>query len=212
MMIKSILYVLLLLIYPLQTITVSNIIDGDTLNSSIGKIRLTGINTPEKGERCFEESKEFLKSLLIENEIELRRDFVNRDKYNRLLRFVTTPSLNEKLIENGYAKVYFIFPNYFMRQELINLEINALQNNLGCLWKESNNTCTIIDNVDKQSESVSILNLCNESVRNLIIQSDGRSNENVNELCSKCDKIISIDMGDFVYLFDEFGFIDFERV
>ena len=46
-----------------KTITVTRIIDGDTFDSTEGRIRLYGVDTPERGEQCFIEAAERLRQL-----------------------------------------------------------------------------------------------------------------------------------------------------
>ncbi len=98
---------------PKETAQVLRIIDGDTIEINwSGKketVRLLGINTPEKGEPFYIEAKNFLNSTLIGKEIllELGRD--DRDRYDRLLRYVIYDgeNINEKIISEGYANYYF---------------------------------------------------------------------------------------------------------
>mgnify|MGYP003981949753 CR=1 FL=1 len=107
------------------------VIDGDTIGVSIDgkehRVRLIGIDAPEvayveenKEGECFaDESTEKLKELILNKEIILINDSLsdNKDKYNRLLRYVYLDDLdiNAKLIENGYAKSFLFFP--FDKQE-----------------------------------------------------------------------------------------------
>ena len=41
-----------------ETLSVMRIIDGDTFDSDRGRVRLYGMDTPERGERCFSEATE----------------------------------------------------------------------------------------------------------------------------------------------------------
>ena len=43
------------------SVFIERIIDGDTIESDIGNIRLLGINTPERGEKYYNEARDFLK-------------------------------------------------------------------------------------------------------------------------------------------------------
>tara|TARA_Y100000310_G_scaffold344677_2_gene458730 strand:- start:2314 stop:2754 length:441 start_codon:yes stop_codon:yes gene_type:complete len=88
---------------------VIHITDGDTLEINTGdKIRLSGIDAPEKGECHFQESKERLKELVLEKEIYLEHDYSNKGKYGRLLRYVHSNKreINSIMISEGKAKVY----------------------------------------------------------------------------------------------------------
>src|SRR3972149_7497913 len=68
-----------------QTVFVERAIDGDTIETEIGNIRLLGINTPERGESYYNEAKAFLASRIFNKTVEL--EFVGEriDKYNRTL-------------------------------------------------------------------------------------------------------------------------------
>ena len=68
--------------YEKETTFVNRVIDGDTIETDIGTIRLLGINTPEKKMPYYQEAKDFLKQ--IENKtIDILRDNEDEDKYNR---------------------------------------------------------------------------------------------------------------------------------
>ena len=87
---------------------VHEVIDGDTLDIDIGRVRLSGINTPETGECYYEEAKEKLKELTLYQEVFIEGDMTNYDKYGRLLRYIYTNTtfVNAYLVEQGYGKVY----------------------------------------------------------------------------------------------------------
>lgn len=92
--------------YPLQQDAeeafVARVIDGDTFVLSSGeRVRLIGINAPEKEEQCFEESKQALVLLLENRNILLQKDVSETDKYGRLLRYVFVEDffVNKFLVE-----------------------------------------------------------------------------------------------------------------
>lgn len=96
---------------------VVNVTDGDTFKVMVdGKtetVRMVGINSPEtvdprKSLECFgTEASNKLKSLLENQEVQLESDSTqsDRDKYNRLLRFVVVNNedIGLKMIQEGYA-------------------------------------------------------------------------------------------------------------
>ena len=94
-----------------ETWTVVNIVDGDTVDvvSSTGvqeRIRLIGIDTPERGECGFGEAADALARLVADRPITLvpgARD--DRDRYDRLLRYldVGTVDAGLELIRAGHA-------------------------------------------------------------------------------------------------------------
>lgn len=100
---------------------VVKVVDGDTLSVNIdGKketLRLIGINTPEtvdprKPVQCFgKEASDKAKELLTGKKVRLESDPTqgDRDKYNRLLRYVILEdgtNFNQLMIEEGYAYEY----------------------------------------------------------------------------------------------------------
>jgi micrococcal nuclease len=99
--------------------------DGDTIavdmNGANEKIRLIGVDTPEthdprKSVQCYgKEASEFTKNLIGNNPVRLEADPTNqnRDRYNRLLRYVYLPDgrlVNGELIKQGYGFAYTSFP------------------------------------------------------------------------------------------------------
>lgn len=60
---------------------VERVIDGDTFVASGRKIRLWGIDTPEKNEPFFMEAKKYLETILTDGDI--RCKFIEKDRYKR---------------------------------------------------------------------------------------------------------------------------------
>jgi micrococcal nuclease len=105
----------------LERATVTNIVDGDTVDATLNgrtvRIRLLGIDTPEsvhpsRPVECFgREASRFLKELLDGQTVLLESDASqgDRDRYNRLLRFVWLPDgrlVNYEIIAQGYGFEY----------------------------------------------------------------------------------------------------------
>jgi micrococcal nuclease len=90
---------------------VTNIVDGDTLDARsaagvVERIRIIGIDTPERGECGFMEASAALQTLVLGKQVTLvagARD--NRDRYDRLLRYVDVGSTDAglELIKAGLA-------------------------------------------------------------------------------------------------------------
>jgi micrococcal nuclease len=130
------------------TYRVVEVIDGDTIKVDIaGKIetiRLIGIDTPEianphnpQDDYFGPEAARYAKKLLENQSVYLIPDPMqsNRDKYNRLLRYVFLEDgtlINAKLVAEGYAYNYIYEPFQFMKQ-FDYLEKQAKENQLG-LW------------------------------------------------------------------------------
>jgi endonuclease YncB( thermonuclease family) len=104
--------------------TVTHIVDGDTLDVRLtsGKterIRLIGIDTPERGVCYFSQATARARQLAMSKHVVLRGDPTQdtRDRYGRLLAYVWLPGgkdLGYQLIAGGFAKVY-VYRNPFQR-------------------------------------------------------------------------------------------------
>ncbi|MFA5084466.1 MAG: thermonuclease family protein [Candidatus Paceibacterota bacterium] len=120
---------------------VVSVIDGDTLVLATGEhVRMLHINAPEKGERCYSEASEKLKELVLGKEIFLERDMQDKDKYNRSLRYVyldneSAESVNEMIVEGGFAVSYILLPNTKHKDRIIYAEEGAIEGKRGCLWQ-----------------------------------------------------------------------------
>jgi endonuclease YncB( thermonuclease family) len=96
--------------------TVTHIVDGDTLDVRLtsGKterIRLIGIDTPERGICFFSQATARARQLAMSKQVVLRGDASQdtRDRYGRLLAYVWIPGgkdLGYQLLAGGFAKVY----------------------------------------------------------------------------------------------------------
>ncbi|MDU0202560.1 thermonuclease family protein [Paenibacillus sp. MAH-36] len=102
------------------------VVDGDTMKVSFqesGKvkeetIRLLLVDTPEsvapdKPVQPFAlEASKFAKDTLNDKDVRLELDVSERDKYGRLLcyLYIGDKMFNEMLLENGYARVAYIYP------------------------------------------------------------------------------------------------------
>ncbi len=131
--------------------TVDRVVDGDTIEiNQKEKVRLIGIDTPEsvdprKPVQCMgKEAASYLKSILVSGtSVRLISDptQTDRDKYNRLLRYVyigtSTDMINLKMVAEGYAREYTYNKPYIFQTEFKAAERKAEQSNLG-LWNPNN--------------------------------------------------------------------------
>ncbi len=121
-----------------QNITVIRVLDGDTFETSENeKIRLIGINTPEKNDIYFEESKNHLIKYILNKNVTLIKDKYssNRDRNGRLLRYIHigNEDINLAMIRDGYAFAYLKYR--FERSETYKQEqLNANYHEKG-MWK-----------------------------------------------------------------------------
>src|SRR5690606_21115102 len=94
--------------------------DGDTITIAMEgreeRVRLIGVDTPEtqdprKPVQCFgRAASEFTKNVVTNKSVRLEADpeNTNRDRYNRLLRYVYVDDvlLNAEIIKQGYGFAY----------------------------------------------------------------------------------------------------------
>ncbi len=133
---------------------VTKIIDGDTIWVDIDgeefKIRFIGVNCPEyttKIEPYGKEATEFTTKYLTNKTVYLQSDISDKDKYDRLLRYVwleKIDEINEETIKNylfnaiivkeGLAKSNYYKPNITLQTYLEELEKEAKSKKIG-MWK-----------------------------------------------------------------------------
>jgi len=133
-----------------KTYSVIKVVDGDTISVDIGGtieiIRLIGINTPEtvdprKPVECFgAEASNKAKELLTNKKVRLENDLTQgeRDKYNRLLRYVWLEDgtfFNKEMIRDGYAYEYTYNAPYKYQAEFKQAETEAKTGKTG-LWAD----------------------------------------------------------------------------
>lgn len=105
--------------------SIARFVDGDTIVVDMdGKqetIRMIGVDTPETHKpntpvQCYgPAAAAYTKHLISNNKVRLQADSksTNRDRYNRLLRYVYLPDgqmVETALIQNGYGFAYLDFP------------------------------------------------------------------------------------------------------
>ena len=146
---KHLLVILALISGPLTNLQaedymglVTRVIDGDSIEvkqkNTINKIRLSYIDAPEIRQEYGEQSKIFLKNLLLDKIVLVStKDY--KDRYGRYLAelYIHTDDeaiyINAKMIKSGNAWVY---KSYRSNAYLINLEKHARINNMG-LWNNN---------------------------------------------------------------------------
>ena len=123
---------------PIKEAQVVRVIDGDTLDVLIAgtkhRVRLFGVDTPERGERCYEEATERTRELSGEM-VQIEYGPRSEDRYGRLLFYLYTrtgESIDATLIREGLATAWTRDGQY--RDLLVNLEQEARSQASGCLW------------------------------------------------------------------------------
>ena len=123
---------------PLKEALVARTVDGDTLDILIDgvkhRVRLFGVDTPERGEPCYKEATERTRQL-SGNVVRIEAGPRTEDRYGRLLFYLYTEggeSIDTKLIKEGLGTAWTRDGQH--RSGLIEAEIEARRNGSGCLW------------------------------------------------------------------------------
>jgi endonuclease YncB( thermonuclease family) len=75
-------------------LTVTRIVDGDTVDLSEGRrVRVLGIDTPQRGDCGFEQASEFARTTLLGREVDVTTDPTQDavDQYGRALLYIGSP-------------------------------------------------------------------------------------------------------------------------
>lgn len=185
-------------------VKVVRVVDGDTINVEInGKtepVRYIGIDTPEtvdprKPVQCFGvEASKKNKELVEGKMVRLEKDITDRDKYNRLLRYIWLGDtlINQELVAQGFAKSYSYPPDIKYQDKFVAAEKRAREDKLG-LWtacasvatptttipspaaqtSASNSSCTIKGNISASGEKIYHLQGCGSYLKTVIDESRG---------------------------------------
>jgi micrococcal nuclease len=126
---------------------VTSVADGDTIkvdmNGKTESIRMIGVDTPESVKpnspvQCYgKEASDFTKKNLSGQTVRLEADTTgdNRDRYDRLLRYVYAQDgtlWNQKLIQDGYGFAYLSF-QFSKQADFAATQASAEESKLG-LW------------------------------------------------------------------------------
>lgn len=103
---------------------VTKVVDGDTLDvrlsaGKLERVRLVGIDTPERGACYFSQAGNRARALALRRKVTLRGDATQdtRDRYGRLLAYVDIAGggdLGATLIREGYGRIY-VYSHAFAR-------------------------------------------------------------------------------------------------
>ncbi|GMQ95496.1 MAG: hypothetical protein BMS9Abin13_613 [Patescibacteria group bacterium] len=157
--------------------TAMRVIDGDTIDIGNKKrIRLLGIDAPERGECYYDQSLAFLEELVENKDIRIEKDISGVDRYDRYLRYIYIPAdapeeddvfVNNLLVRQGYAFTFAIAPDNRYRDLLASAQEEAKKEERGlwgaCDYEERdtqalrendtlppNNKCTIKGNISEK--------------------------------------------------------------
>ena len=178
-------------------------VDGDTIEVELGggveRVRYIGIDTPEtvdprKPVQCFGvEASKKNKELVAGKMVRLEKDIIDRDKYNRLLRYVWLDDtlVNLELVAQGFATSYSYPPDIKYQERFMAAEKKAREDKLG-LWTAcasvskpvtqatptaqaatANPSCTIKGNISAAGEKIYHLQGCGLYAKTAIDETRG---------------------------------------
>lgn len=181
---------------------VTRVIDGDTIEIEGGeRVRYIGIDTPEtvdprKTVQCFGvEASKKNKELVDGKMVRMEKDITDRDKYNRLLRYVWLGDtlVNLALVQEGFAHSYSYPPDIKYQDKFVVAERQAREAKLG-LWnacgsesseksvlqsqssmtaQKSVNDCTIKGNINASGEKIYHISGCGSYLKTRIDEQHG---------------------------------------
>ena len=156
---------------------VTRVIDGDTIVVNNKSIRLLGINCPEKGEKYYQEAKEFLEKEILGKEVKLEGN--KDDKYYRKLRyiFLDKENINLKIVEEGLANVYILDDKVY-EKELRNAWEDCIIKNKNLCEKSQDKcaNCIELKKVDFKEQEIVFENKCDFdcNLKDWTIKDEGR--------------------------------------
>lgn len=188
-----------------ELVKVIRVVDGDTIEIEGGeKVRYIGIDTPEtvdprKTVQCFGvEASKKNKELVEGKMVRLEKDVTDRDKYNRLLRYIYVGDtfINLELVRQGFAYSYSYPPDIKYQDQFVKAQQEAREAKRG-LWgacsedtrvnpsatpqasspapatQSSSSGCTIKGNISTSGEKIYHLPGCGSYAKTQIDESHG---------------------------------------
>ena len=121
-----------------ERVDVIDVSDGDSFvveraNGNEERVRLLGINAPERGECLADDARQALTGVLDADDVQLVRDVSDRDEFGRLLRYAFADGefVNLVLVERGLALAGTFEPDTAYQLELDAAEDSAQAAQIG---------------------------------------------------------------------------------
>lgn len=144
----------------LETIKITRIVDGDTLELEDGrKVRLANINTPEKNFPNYNLSIEYIQQFINST---ANLEILGAEKYGRILGRVYTTNgnyLNLELVKQGFASKFLVEDDELTL--FSKAEEQAINQEKG-IWKKSEYFNCLKSEIDAKDEIVTIINQCDK--------------------------------------------------
>ena len=129
---KKLILLILFVIFPTGLLADVRIVDADTIEISGKKIRLAGIDSPERSQTCEDQdgikygcggqATQALRGLVNSMPAEIVKcEHIDKDKYGRLIGVckIGEVNINAWLVENGWALAYRNFSEKYVENEQI---------------------------------------------------------------------------------------------
>ncbi len=195
-----------------QEFFVSDVIDGDTFGSREIRVRLMGVNTPEKGMFLYEEARDFFDDSIYGRIVSIEN--CGFDKYGRILGYVFSDNalVNEIILGAGFGSLYYYEKDRYFKRMMKAEEI-AREEGKGIWRKSSNFGClNLIEFSYKEPEKIVFENVCGNI--GVVLKDDATHiyYENISSgFWEKNFSHIWNDEGDSLYIWDDSGLVLFYR-
>jgi len=161
-----------------ESVNVERVIDGDTIVAGNKTIRLLGINTPERGERYYQEAKDFLISEILNKTVYIEYGKERKDKYGRTLAYVffAGNNIDMSIVEKGFANYYFPSGKDKYYYEFKKAWESCLKSNKN-LCEKSEDICADCIKLEYKQGEATLINTCSFScdTEEWTIKGEGRS-------------------------------------
>lgn len=179
---------------------VERVIDGDTAIINGNSTRLLGINTPEKGEKYYNEAKNLLSETTLNKTVKLEYIGDKYDKYGRTLAYVILDdkNINSEIVKKGFANLYIYNKDKYTNElkqaweECIAKEINLCEKS-----DDECANCIELKELNVKNQTVVLYNNCSFScnLNQWTIKDEGRKKFIFNDFTLNSNKGAKIIVG-----------------
>ncbi len=187
-----------------EIVHVERVIDGDTIVADNNSTRLLGINSPEKGEIYYEEAKEFLENLILNETVRLKFGKDKYDRYDRVLAYIyfENKNVNLEIVKQGLANFYFpsgkdVYYSDFKKswEKCINDNVNLCEASVDVCSE-----CIKLNELNYNSQTVVLYNNCDIQcdLTGWNIKDEGRKKFTFPSFILESQKEVIIELGEGV--------------